>query len=133
MTFAVGDRVLTARPASTVALGPFGYPFGAFVFGTVSAIGAGNATVQWDNGKVSATVPEAALDYVTSEEIDEPFCVRIENEASPQYTGMVLGIYPRILGGSDGTTKGIFWLVRLFQSSVLIEGLATDFVRVESR
>lgn len=132
MTFALHDRVLTARPASTVGQGVLAYPMTNFVFGTITAIGA-MVGVVWDDGVQSLGVAEAAFDKVDSDAVVAPKVVRPVGLTSPEYDSIVVAQYPRVNSG-DGTLLGVFMLVRtLGDADVYFEGLVSEFEEVEGR
>jgi hypothetical protein len=131
MAFIAGQRVLSARPVSSVGQGLLAYPFRNFRFGTVRSVSGSSITVLWDNGHQNV-VPAAALDNVSSEEVT-PRVVRPVGESTPEYDAVVVGEYPRISDG-DGTNKGTFLLVRTLSSAdSFFEALVSEFVEVEGR
>ncbi len=131
MSFAAPQRVLPSRPISSIGQGLLAFPFRNFSFGTVQSVAGANVTVLWDNG-ILATVPEASIDNVTSEQIT-PRVVRPVGEMTPEYDAIVIAEYPRIALG-NGTNKGTFLLVRTLSSAdCFFEGLVSEFVDVGGR
>lgn len=123
MAMVVGDRVAASRAGAGTGL--LGFPQTTLTFGTVCAAGD-PCSVVWDSGQRSINIAAAALDKLV---LQDPVysVVRLPSSvtSSPEYRGIIVGVYNRQVNGS-GAVTGPYYLVKFLNGAGYMELLASQ-------